>query len=347
MSRRTSTIMGAVTLATVALLAGCTPSVETEPEPSATSAEHHGFPVTIENPYGETVVPRAPQRIVTLGPDGTDALLALGVRGPVGAVLSDSGDPAELPVWTQEALDELAVDDPEVLPGGETLPYAEITALEPDLILAVSVELDRDRYEQLAAIAPTVATLPGTTSWQDAVSVVGMVMGEDEAAAAAIDSVDQKLTAITDAHPQLDGVTVAAATTAATDPTGTFSVFAEDASPVQLLEDLGFTIPASVVEGTRLDSSTFPVAADQAAGLTSDILVYYAATQAEYDAWLASPVAQSLAQVAGGNVAPVIGADLVQAVGSPSALSIPWGLDGLVAALGGTALGAVPAPTKG
>ena len=41
------------------------------------------FPVTIKHALGETVIPAAPQRIVTLGWSSTDAAIALGTV-PVG-----------------------------------------------------------------------------------------------------------------------------------------------------------------------------------------------------------------------------------------------------------------------
>src|SRR3546814_13435604 len=81
----------------------------------------------VEHAMGMTEVPDAPERVVILTNEGTEALLALGVT-PVGAVRSWLGDP-----W----YDHIAADmDDVVVVGTEHAPNLEvIAALRPDLIL--------------------------------------------------------------------------------------------------------------------------------------------------------------------------------------------------------------------
>src|SRR3546814_20609936 len=77
----------------------------------------------VEHAMGMTEVPDAPERVVILTNEGTEALLALGVT-PVGAVRSWLGDP-----W----YDHIAADmDAVVVVGTEHAPNLEvIAALRP------------------------------------------------------------------------------------------------------------------------------------------------------------------------------------------------------------------------
>ncbi|ABD55039.1 ABC transporter substrate-binding protein [Jannaschia sp. CCS1] len=105
------------------------------------------FADTITHAMGETDVPEAPQRIVMLTNEGTEALLSLGLT-PVGAANSWTGDP-----WYTHITPQM--DGVEPL-GNETGINLElVAALEPDLILG-NMQRHEEIYTQLSAIAPTV-----------------------------------------------------------------------------------------------------------------------------------------------------------------------------------------------
>lgn len=103
---------------------------------------------------------------------------------------------------------------------------------------------------------------------------------------------------------------------------------------VEFTEDLGFVSAPSIAD---LDSgeSTFytTVGYENLDQLTSDILVAYADTQEQMDAFLASDQARLLPQVAAGTVAQVVGPAQFAAVSAPTALSLTWGMDDYVDAL--------------
>jgi len=104
---------------------------------------------TITHAMGETVVKGTPAKIVVLTTQGTETLLALGIK-PVGAVQSWIGDP-----WYDHIKDQM--EGIEVI-GDETQPNLELIAnLQPDLILGTKVRQEAI-YDQLNAIAPTVLT---------------------------------------------------------------------------------------------------------------------------------------------------------------------------------------------
>jgi ferric hydroxamate transport system substrate-binding protein len=131
----------------VTLLAGCTtnPSAPSGTiQPPATS----GAPLTITHALGETEVPANPQRVVALEWTYIEDLLALGVQ-PVGVA-----DIAGYEAWVQIPV-ELGDDVVDV--GTRQAPNLEtLAALQPDLILVPAFRA-AETYEQLAAIAPTLA----------------------------------------------------------------------------------------------------------------------------------------------------------------------------------------------
>ena len=101
----------------------------------------------VKHAMGESDVPSSPKRVVILTNEGTEALLALGVK-PVGAVKAFTGNP-----W----YDHLKADLEGVqVVGEESQPNLELIAsLKPDLILGNKMRQEKV-YDQLKAIAPTV-----------------------------------------------------------------------------------------------------------------------------------------------------------------------------------------------
>src|SRR5688572_22296797 len=101
MSHRSLLTRAAAALAVgAAVLAGCASPAET-PAPAAPAADG-AYPVTIPNAYGETTIPAEPTRVVAVGFNEADFLLALGVV-PVGVrdFIGEYDETAR--PWAQEA----------------------------------------------------------------------------------------------------------------------------------------------------------------------------------------------------------------------------------------------------
>jgi len=104
--------------------------------------------VRIQHALGVTVVPSAPQRVITLFQGATDTAVSLGVT-PVGVVESWTEKPVY--AYLRPALEGVAQV------GLETQPSLEdIVSLEPDLIVASRFRNERI-YSLLSRIAPTIA----------------------------------------------------------------------------------------------------------------------------------------------------------------------------------------------
>lgn len=317
--------IAALAAATLALTA-CAASPEGADAPSGQS-------ITIEHAFGETVISGVPEDVVTLGWGSTDAAIALGVVPVAIPFQSYGGDESGVLPWIREALEEQGAEIPTVLPDtADEPPYEDIAAADPDVILAPYSGITEEQYELLSAIAPTVA-YPGeawSTPWRDVVSIVGEALGKTDEAVDVLAGIDAQLAEQAAAHPEFVGKSIAAVW----DVAGTFYVY-KDADPrVEFLFDLGFTNPASVDELANGDATFFyTLSYETLDQLESDVVLGYSDTQAEADAFVTSSHGLAIPAVAAGNVATVVGTEFIAAVSPPTALSLPWGLDELVASL--------------
>lgn len=130
---------------------------DTKPGEAAAPAQADGKH-KVKHAMGEAEVPANPQKVVILTNEGTEALLALGVK-PIGAVQSYTGNP-----W----FDHIKADMEGVKAvGGEQQPNLELIAsLKPDLIIGNKMRHEKI-YDQLKAIAPTVYSETLRGEWKD------------------------------------------------------------------------------------------------------------------------------------------------------------------------------------
>lgn len=152
----------ALLLALAVIVSGCGQSGSKNNEGNSSATEGTNASKTedtrvITHAMGETKIEGNPTRIVVLSNEGTEALLALGIK-PVGAVKSWTGDP-----W----YDHIKADMEGVtVVGEESQPNIELIAsLKPDLIIGNKLRQEKV-YDQLKAIAPTVFSETLRGAWQ-------------------------------------------------------------------------------------------------------------------------------------------------------------------------------------
>ena len=149
-----------------------------------------------------------------------------------------------------------------------------------------------------------------------------------------LDDLDAELAEQAEAHPELEGLTVAAVW----DVAGTFYVYTPEDSRVEFLSALGLEDAPAVAELANGESPFFyTLSYEQLDQLDSDLVISYHDTQEEADAFLASAPIQAIPAVGRGQVAQVVGTELIAAVSPPTALSLTYGLDELVTALSAAA----------
>lgn len=290
-------------------------------------AEAGAFPVTIEHAFGETTIEEAPERVVTWGWGSADAAIALDVI-PVAIPFDDyAGDDEGVLPWIREAVEAKGAELPARLPKTQELPVEAVLSYEPDVVLAAYSGLTQEEYDALTAAGVAVVAYPGeawSTPWRDLIEIVGTALGRSEEAAALLEDIDDQVAAAAAANPELAGKSVALVWDAA----DTFYVYKAADARAEFLLDLGMVTAPSVDE-LATDESTFyfTLSKERLGELESDVLVAFADTQAQMDAFLESDYAQLMSQVRDGRVAQVVGPDFVSAVSPPTALSLTWGLE--------------------
>lgn len=198
---RVSVLLAAFLLG-VGLLAGCAGSDDRSAgqEPSAGS-------VTITHKFGETTVPANPERVVTVGWNDQDFVLALGVV-PVGT-RSWFENYNDFP-WVKEATDGKGVPVIE----GDTINFESIAKAEPDVIFAIYETIDQKTYDQLSQIAPTVIQSDEypdeETPWDVQLLTTGEALGKQQQAQGLVDEVNARIDAAKQQHPEFAGKTLVA-----------------------------------------------------------------------------------------------------------------------------------------
>jgi len=136
------------------------------------------FPISVTHALGTTEIAAEPQRVVALDRSAIDSALALGLD-VVGYTTYSDPDGA-LPEYFGDAIDEHAADA--VWVGDLLAPNLEaIAALAPDLILTAAVRHE-GIYDELSAIAPTVATESAGGGWKDGFALVAEATGRTDRA---------------------------------------------------------------------------------------------------------------------------------------------------------------------
>jgi iron complex transport system substrate-binding protein len=279
--------------------------------------------VTIENKYGEITIDQEPQRVVSIGFNDQDWLLALGVT-PIAVREWYGEQPYATWPWAQ---DELGDAQPTVLASAE-LNFEQIAALQPDLIVGVSSGITEAEYATLSAIAPTLAQ-PGDfvdygTPWDVTTELIGRAVGKNVEAAAVIDHVNELYAAARAAHPEFEGATAAVTFYFENKP----GAYGSQDGRSRIVTDLGFTIPAKFDELAG-DSFFFSVSNEEMATLDTDVVIWLVSDDAGVDAVAGITLRPSMRAYAEGRELLASG-ELSGAFSFGSPLSIEYALEQLV-----------------
>ncbi len=325
---RRSFLLSSFAVGAAGALGACAtgPTTGSDPAPQrAGSAEPGAFPVTIEHAFGTTTITREPRRVVCLGTSDADSLLALGVV-PVGATKIGWGGNADGSTpWFDAALEAVGGRTPTRVDDSDSIPFDDVAALAPDLVLVTNYALTRSDYGRLAKVADVVA-YPGdawTTTWQQSLEMVGKAVGRPAAAAQVRRETDGVLARVRARHPELAGRSFVWAAISATDLSSIPFYTPQDARP-RLLTEVGM-VNAPVVERLAEAGQFYgTVSAERAADLRSDLLITYAEDEAAARTIIEDPLIRQIPAVAAGHVLAAV--DQVDALSgtTPSPLAIPW-----------------------
>ncbi|AKK04431.1 ABC-type Fe3+-hydroxamate transport system, periplasmic component [Corynebacterium mustelae] len=319
-------------------LAGCADSGSPQPQSSAAkSAVNADFaPVTISHAFGETVIETKPERVATVAWGNHEVPLALGVV-PVGmskATWGDDDNNGVLP-WVEEKLQELGAETPVLFDETDAIPFEEIEATEPDVILASYSGITEEDYKQLSKIAPTVAypELPWTTSLDDMISMNAEALGLAPQATELSTDLDKQVADALAAHPKLADKNVLFTSFGSQGDFSKVGFYSTGDPRAGFLKDAGLGVPKIVEEKSKdADKFWIEVSAENPELFEDvDLLISYGSNDpAENEATLKKlqedPLLGKIPAIANGHVA-FLGEGPLASSANPSPLGIPWGVN--------------------
>ncbi|PJI93294.1 iron-siderophore ABC transporter substrate-binding protein [Luteimicrobium subarcticum] len=322
-------------------LTGCSSSDDDQPASTATGAASDAFPVTIDGALGSATIDKQPERVVTWGWSAQDAVLALGVVPVAMPKYTYGGDANGVLPWDADQITKLGAQTPTLLTGQDTneIPFQQIVAAKPDVILAPYSGITQDDYDKLSKIAPTVAypEKPWATTWQDQTTIIGKALGKSAEAEKLVEQTNAHVADLAAKYPVLKGKSFVYGSN--NDP-GQLNVYRASDPRVQLLNQLGLVNSPSV---TDLDpnpddgSYFFQVSYENVSKIETDLLVAYFDDQAAADTFASDPLIAAMPSVKSGAFAPIVGQSFVMASSAPTVLSMPWMLDQYVPQLAAAA----------
>lgn len=285
------------------------------------SAQSDPFPITLEHALGTVTIPAAPQRIVALMDRDVDTLLALGIK-PV-AVRSWYNFEEGAGPWSTD----LFGDDRPAVWLGRDLNFEAIAAEDPDLIVFSTSGGDREEYERLSAIAPTISLPKGELPWGSTTTattlLIAEAVGRRAEGEALVAELDTYLAGVRADNPQFQDHTANYLDV----HQGGLTYYAQTQFINKTLYELGFS-PVQAVLDMPDDSTSVTVSNEQAFLADADILLIYPFGQTRQEMLQANPTLDSLSAFRDGG--EIILPDL--AFSQASVLSIPYALDSLVPA---------------
>lgn len=196
------TALAAAGILVAGSLVGCSDSEGSGGDtPRAASSSASAFPVTIDHKFGSTTIKSKPTRVVTVGWNDQDFAIALGV----------------IPVSTREWFTEYPTYPwVKTALNGQKLPafsaeinYEAIIKERPDLIIAIYETINKETYDKLSQIAPTVVQSSAypdeQTPWDVQTLTTGKALGRAAEAQALVDKVNARIVEVKKAHPEFAG----------------------------------------------------------------------------------------------------------------------------------------------
>ncbi|HIY66873.1 MAG TPA: ABC transporter substrate-binding protein [Candidatus Agrococcus pullicola] len=294
------------------------------------------FPVTIEHAFGETTIEEAPSGVITWGWGAADAAVALDTVPVAMPTQPYGGDEEGVLPWISDRLEELGAETPTMLDSstGE-VPIEQVASLDAEVFLAPYSGITQEEYDQLTEMGLKVIAYPEEAwamPWREVIAIVGEALGKTEQVDELLTGIDDLIAAEAEAHPEFEGVTIISAL----ESSDTFFVYSDADARAEFSYDLGFVSAPALTDLNTGESPFYStIATEELDSVESDVLVLYADTQEQMDAFLASDQGQLLPQNEAGTIAQIVGVENVAAVSPPTALSMEWGLDNYIDALTG------------
>ncbi|KQL53161.1 iron siderophore-binding protein [Heyndrickxia shackletonii] len=182
--RKLKSIFTIIAILSLLLLAACGNKSVSNSEKGKGTNNTSDKSYTVEHAMGKTTIKGTPKRVVILTNEGTEALLALGIK-PVGAVQSWTGHP-----WYDHIKDKMK--GVKVVGTEDQVNVEAIAKLHPDLIIGNKMRQEKI-YDQLSAIAPTVFAETLRGDWKDNFSLYAKAVNKEAKGKEVIQQFDQRI----------------------------------------------------------------------------------------------------------------------------------------------------------
>lgn len=268
--------------------------------------------------FGETILPRPAQRVVSLGFTSQDPLLALGVA-PVGIRQWFGDAPFGVWPWAQPYLGEAK---PVMISGEVSMEI--VASLKPDLIVGIGSGISEAEYAVLSQIAPVIMHAVDRpaygTPWDDLTRTLGRAVGKRERAAQLIAGTRRTFADARARHPEWADRTAVCGYHYGGE-TGAFTGFDTRAT---FLAELGFRPPQKLIDLARPDMFYTPLSPEDLSPLDADLLIWVSSFETVPDI-VALPMRRTLrAHLEGREL--LAGPLIAGALSFGSVLSLPFAL---------------------
>lgn len=305
--RRRRAVAVAAALATLAVLTGCSSGTDTPNSGTSSPTVDTGsllppaegttrYPLTLDSPYGETVLEERPERIAVVTAWGieVESLALLDVTPVLINELAASS-------WTLDALPhEIEATYP--FAADNWFPAEAIAASDPDLIIVLGDDVSDD-YEKLAAIAPVLAGKNATFQdydWREGTRLIGEALDLQAAADEAIASHDAWLDEYTARNSDFQGTSISYLVAYTEDTSGLTLQNYSGSAPERFFEELGF---AASPNADQFEANNIGVSNELISQLDGDVfIVVDNNSDGVWEQVQNSPLWQSIAAVQEGRV---------------------------------------------
>ncbi|WP_078551658.1 iron-siderophore ABC transporter substrate-binding protein [Bacillus alkalicellulosilyticus] len=299
-------------------------------EVADTEATPAQYPIVIEHAFGETVIEKKPERVVTISWANHDVVLALDVV-PVGFSAANFGvqdDSGMLP-WTAEKVKELGEENPNIFQDTDGLDFEAIADANPDVILAAYSGITQEDYDTLSQIAPVVAYEKGpwVTSWRDQIKFNSKGMGMEEEGLQLIAETEKLIQDKANEHAEIKGKKATFAMITATD-LSKFYVYTPADPRGEFLGEIGMEYPESVLSHIANPTDFYiELSAENADALQDvEVLITYG-DEETLTALQADPILGKVPAIERGSVVVIGNNTPLAAAGNPNPLSIKYSID--------------------
>ncbi|MDQ0360366.1 iron-siderophore ABC transporter substrate-binding protein [Breznakia pachnodae] len=311
------------------IVSGCSNGSSSDDDKDTSNSDGE-FPITIEHAFGETTIEEKPENIVAIAWGNQDDVLALGVT-PVGVSKANYGigEDEKLLPWTQEAFEELGVEDPVVFDDVDGLDYEAISDANPDIILATYSGITQEEYDLLSEIAPVIPYEEAAyqTTWREQLLTNSKAIGMEEEGKELVKELEETIATEVAKYPEIEGKTAAFMYFDVAD-LGQVYVYGENDPRAAYLQDLGFTQADSISEildGTTEFGTYF--SAEKAEDLSDvDVIILYG-DDTTLEALQNDPLIGTIPAIQNGAVVILENNSTLAASTTPSSLSIPYSIE--------------------